>query len=148
MGALFDSRPDRRAFCRMTPDAVCQQSGHNTLNAERAHHLSAQWQAACPFRNKCRVRAALEASCHAPPAGLCHGPQATWQQRVSAWTRVSTGPLLMSGFPPPHALLWSRLYSEGPRAHPACPLGSSGLYSRVRAVRTGVRCPSMEVRTQ
>jgi hypothetical protein len=41
----------------------------------------------------------------ARPVGLCHGPQATWQQRVSAsvrsvgkaWTRASTGPLLMPG---------------------------------------------------
>jgi hypothetical protein len=65
-----------------------------------------------------------------------------------AWTRASIGPLLMSGFPPPHALLWSGPYSEGPGAHPACLLGSSRLYSRVRAMRTGVWCPSVEVRTQ
>jgi hypothetical protein len=31
-----------------------------------------------------RDRVALEALRQAPPAGLCHGPQATRQQRVSA----------------------------------------------------------------
>jgi hypothetical protein len=52
-GALFDNRLDKRAVCRMTPDAVCQRSGHDALNAERAHRLSAWWQAAHPLRNKC-----------------------------------------------------------------------------------------------
>jgi hypothetical protein len=36
----------------------------------------------------------------ARPVGLCHGPQATRQQRGAqgkAWTRASTGPLLMPG---------------------------------------------------
>jgi hypothetical protein len=83
-GALFDNRLARRVVCRMTLDAVCQRSGQNALNAERAHRLSAWWQAARPFRNKCRDRVALEASRHVPPVGLCHGPQATRQQRVSA----------------------------------------------------------------
>jgi hypothetical protein len=68
----------------MTPDAVCQRNGQDALNAERAHRLSAWWQATRPLRNKCRDRAALEASRQAPPVGLCHGPQATWQQQVSA----------------------------------------------------------------
>jgi hypothetical protein len=69
----------------MTPDAVCQRSGQDALNAERAHHLPASWQAARPLRNKCRDRRALEALRQAPPVGLCHGPQATRQQRVSAY---------------------------------------------------------------
>jgi hypothetical protein len=68
----------------MTPDAVCQRSGQDTLNAERAHCLSAWWQAARLLRSKCRDRVTLEALRQAPPVGLCHGPQATRQQRVSA----------------------------------------------------------------
>jgi hypothetical protein len=49
-------------------------------------HIACQHggQAARPFHNKCRDRVALEALRQAPPAGLCHGPQATRQQRVSA----------------------------------------------------------------
>jgi hypothetical protein len=46
--------------------------------------------------------------------------------------------------PRPGTLLRPGPYSEGPRAYPrdpTSPLGSSGL------VRTGVRCPSVEVRT-
>jgi hypothetical protein len=92
------------------PDAVCQRKGLDALNAERAHRLSAWWQVARPFRNKCRDLLALEALRQAPPVGLCHGPQATRQQRAStfagsvstqgkAWTRGSTGPLLIPGFP-------------------------------------------------
>jgi hypothetical protein len=41
-------------------------------------------QAARLLCNKCRDRVTLEALRQAPPAGLCHGPQATRQQRVSA----------------------------------------------------------------
>jgi hypothetical protein len=84
MGALFNNRLDRRAVCRMTPDAVCQRSGQDALNADRAHRLSAWWQATRLLRNKCRDHAALEALRQAPPVGLCHGPQAMRQQRVSA----------------------------------------------------------------
>jgi hypothetical protein len=43
---------------------------------------------------------ALWALRQAWPVGLCHGPQATRQQRGAqdkAWTRASTGPLLMPG---------------------------------------------------
>jgi hypothetical protein len=68
----------------MTPDAACQRSGQDALNAEWAHCLSAWWQAARPLRNKCRGRAALEATRQAPPVGLCHGLQAARQQQVSA----------------------------------------------------------------
>jgi hypothetical protein len=32
----------------MNPDVVCQRSGQDTLNAERAHRLSAWWQAPRP----------------------------------------------------------------------------------------------------
>jgi hypothetical protein len=66
------------------PNAVCERSGHDALNVERARRLSAWWQAARPFRNKCRGYMALEARRHAPAVGLCHGPQATRQQRVSS----------------------------------------------------------------
>jgi hypothetical protein len=54
-----------------------------------------------PLRNKCRCCTALWALRQARPIGLCHAPQATRQQRRAqgkAWTRASTGPLLMSGF--------------------------------------------------
>jgi hypothetical protein len=47
--------------------------GRDTLNAERAHRPSAQWQAARPLLNKCRGYMALR---QARPDGLCHGPQA------------------------------------------------------------------------
>jgi hypothetical protein len=67
------------------PDAACQRIGQDTLNIERARHPSAWWQAARPLRNKCRGCAALWASRQAQPVGLCHGPQATRQQQVSAW---------------------------------------------------------------
>jgi hypothetical protein len=49
------------------------------------------------------------------------------------------------GPPRPGTLPRPGPYSKGPRAHPrdpACLLGSSGL------IHTGVRCPSVEVRTQ
>jgi hypothetical protein len=55
-------------------DAACQRMGRDTLNAERARRLSAQWQAAHPLLNKCRGYTALR---QARPDGLCHGPQAT-----------------------------------------------------------------------
>jgi hypothetical protein len=54
-------------------DAVCQRMGRDTLNAERAHHPSTQWQAARPLLNKCRGYTTLR---QARPDGLCHGPQA------------------------------------------------------------------------
>jgi hypothetical protein len=52
-GALFASRPSRRRLLDDL-DAACQRMGWDTLNAERTRHLSAQWQAARPFLNKCR----------------------------------------------------------------------------------------------
>jgi hypothetical protein len=63
---------------------------------------------------------------------------------LERWTRVSTGPLFVSGLPGLGALPGSGPYSEGPRAYPrdpVCPLGSSG------PVSTGVQRPSAEVRT-
>jgi hypothetical protein len=60
-----------------------------------------------------------------------------------AWTRASTGPSLMPGFPRPGTLLRPGPYSEGPGTHPrdpACLLGSP------RLACTGVRCPSAGVR--
>jgi hypothetical protein len=97
------------------PDTVCQRRGLDTLNAERAHRLSTWWQAARPLRNKCIELLALEALRQAPLVGLCHGPPATRQQQAStfvgnastqgkAWTRASTGPLLILGFPLPRVL--------------------------------------------
>jgi hypothetical protein len=83
-------------------DAVCQWRGLDALNAERAHRLSAWWQAARPLRNKCRDLLALEALRQASPVGLCHGPPATWQGK--AWTRARTGPLLIPGFSLPRVL--------------------------------------------
>jgi hypothetical protein len=66
------------------PDAVCQWIGQDTLNAERARRPSVWWQAVRPLRNKCRGCTALGALRQARPIGLCHGSQATRQQRVSA----------------------------------------------------------------
>jgi hypothetical protein len=72
------------------PDAVCQWIGQGAFNVERACRLSAWWQAACPFRNKCRGRAATWALRQARPLGLCHRPQAKRQQRGSAWAGSPT----------------------------------------------------------
>jgi hypothetical protein len=106
------------------PDVVCQQRGLDALNVERAHRLSAWWQAARPLRNKCRDLLALEALRQAPPVSLCHGPQATRQQQAStlagsastqgkAWTRASTGPLLIPGFPLSRVVAVVRTSLEG-----------------------------------
>jgi hypothetical protein len=54
-------------------DAACQRMGRDAINAERARHPSAQWQAARPLLNKCRRCTALR---QARLDGLCHGPQA------------------------------------------------------------------------
>jgi hypothetical protein len=35
------------------PDVVCQRIGQGAFNVERACRLSAWWQAARPFHNKC-----------------------------------------------------------------------------------------------
>jgi hypothetical protein len=67
------------------PDVICQRIGQDTLNAERARRPSAWWQAARPLRNKCRGYTAVWTLRQARPVGLCHEPQATRQQRVSAW---------------------------------------------------------------
>jgi hypothetical protein len=97
------------------PDIVCQQRGLDALNVEMAHRLSAWWQVTRPLRNKCRDLLALEALRQALPVRLCYGPPATRQQRAStfvgsasmqgkAWTRASTRPLLILGFPLPRVL--------------------------------------------
>jgi hypothetical protein len=89
-GMMSIVRRMARAHCLMmdwtgaSSDAVCQWRGLDALNAERAHRSSAWWQAAHPLCNKCSDCAALGAQRQAPPVGLCHGPQATRQQRVSA----------------------------------------------------------------
>ena len=72
------------------PDAICQRIGQGIFNAERACHLSVQWQAARPIRNKCWGRAAAQALRQARPIGLCHGPQAKWQPWGSAWAGSPT----------------------------------------------------------
>ena len=66
------------------PDAVCQRSGQDALNAERARRPSAWWQAARPLRNKCKGCMDVWTLHQARPAGLCHGPHATRQQRAFA----------------------------------------------------------------
>jgi hypothetical protein len=66
------------------PDAACRRIGQDTLNAERAHRLSAWWQAARPLRNKCKDCTAAWAFHQARPVGLRYGPQATRPRRVSA----------------------------------------------------------------
>jgi hypothetical protein len=134
--------------CRLLDDsdAFCQRIGHGALNAERARHPSVWWQAARPLRNKCRGCTAVWALRQARPVGLCNRPQATRQQRVSAWAgSVGQGLDTCRHQTPSHAgvLLFSGP-CQGPdltRRDLACPLGSSG------PVRTGVRCPSAEVRT-
>jgi hypothetical protein len=131
--------------CRLLddPDAVCQRSGQDVLNDERAHRPSAWWQAACPLRNKCRGCATLGALRQARPVGSCHGPQAT--RRARSGHVPAPDPYSCRGPPRPGTFPRPGPYSEGSDAHPSnptCLLGSSGL------VHTGVRCPSVEVRTQ
>jgi hypothetical protein len=138
---LFANRQARRLLD--DPDAVCQRSGHDTLNAERARRPSTWWQAARPLCNKYRGYAALGALRQARPVGCCHGPQAT--RRARPRHVLAPDPYSCRGPPRPGTLLRPGPYSEGPEAHlrgPACLHGSS------RLVRTGVRCPSVEVRTQ
>jgi hypothetical protein len=105
-------------------DAVCQRGGLDTLNAERAHRVSAWWQAVRLICNKCRELLDLETLRQALLVGLGHGPPATWQQRAStfagnastqgkAWTRASTGPLLIPGFPLPRVLAMVRTSPGG-----------------------------------
>jgi hypothetical protein len=79
-GALFANRLVRRAVCWMT---LTSSVGQDALNAERARRPSAWWQAARPLRNKCRGYTTVWSLRQAWPIGLCHGPQATRQQRVS-----------------------------------------------------------------
>ena len=125
------------------PDAVCQRIGQDALNAERARRPSAWWQAACPLLNKCRGCAALGALRQARLVSCCHEPQAT--RRARPGHVPAPDPYSCRGPPHPGTLLRLGPYSEGPEAHPrdpTCLLGSSGL------VRTGVWCPSVEVRTQ
>jgi hypothetical protein len=81
------------------------------------------------------------ATSHAAAAGLClSGERRAGPRRVSASDPYSSrGPFR------PGTLLRLGPYSEGPGAYPrdpTCLLGSSGL------VRTWVRCPTVEVRTQ
>jgi hypothetical protein len=80
------------------PDTAYQWIGQDTLNAERTHRPSAWWQAARPFRNKCRGCATFkgltsgttrwltsQASSHATAAGLClNGERRVGPRRVSA----------------------------------------------------------------
>jgi hypothetical protein len=80
------------------------------------------------------------ATSHVAAAGLClSGKRRARPGHVSAPDPYSCwDPPRLGTLPRPGP------YSKGPRAYPrylACPLGSSGL------VRTGVRCPSVEIRT-
>jgi hypothetical protein len=78
---------------------------------------------------------------HAAAAGLCLS-----RERREGPGRVSApDPYSSRGPPRPGTLLRPGPYSEGPGTYlrdPTCLLGSSGL------VRTVVRCPAAEVRTQ
>jgi hypothetical protein len=75
----------RQARCLLDDlDAVCLQIGQGALNAERARRPSAWWQVARPLHNKCKDCMPVWALRQARPIGLCHEPQATRQQRVSA----------------------------------------------------------------
>jgi hypothetical protein len=81
------------------------------------------------------------ATSHAAAAGL----RLSGKRRARPGHVPAPDPYSCRGPPCPRTLPRLGPYSEGPRAHPrnpACPLWSSGL------VRTGVRCPSVEVRTQ
>jgi hypothetical protein len=81
------------------------------------------------------------ATSHAAAAGLL----LSGERRARSGHVPAPDPYSCRGPPRPGTLLWSGPYSEGPGAHPrdpTCLLGSSGL------VRTGARCPSVEVRTQ
>jgi hypothetical protein len=98
----------------------------------------------CPLKPGCDNLAhwlMSRATSHASAAGF----RLSEKRRVRPGQVPAPDPYSCRGPPYPGALPRPELYSEGPGAHPrdpACPLGSSGL------VRTGVRCPSVEVRTQ
>jgi hypothetical protein len=80
------------------------------------------------------------ATSHAAAVGLC----LSGKHRARAGHVSAPDPYLCRGPPSPGTLPRPGPYSEGPGAYPrdpACPLGSSG------PIRTGVRCPSAEVRT-
>jgi hypothetical protein len=82
-----------------------------------------------------------QASSHVAAAGL----RLSGERRARPGHVSAPDPCLRRGPLRPGTLLRPGPYLEGPGAHPrdpACLLGSSGL------VRTGVRCPSAEVRTQ
>jgi hypothetical protein len=81
------------------------------------------------------------ATSHAAAAGL----RLSGERRARPGHVPTPDPYSYRGPPRPGTLLRPGPYSEGPGAHPrdqTCLLGSSGL------VRRGVRCPSVEVRTQ
>jgi hypothetical protein len=63
-------------------DTACQWMGRHALNAERACRPSAQWQAACPFFNKCR---GCTTSCQVLARCLCYGPQAAGLRLSEKW---------------------------------------------------------------
>jgi hypothetical protein len=78
---------------------------------------------------------------HAAAAGL----RLSGERRARPGHVPEPDPYSCQGPPRPWTLPRPRPYSEGPGAYPrdpACLLGSS------RVVRTGVRCPSKEARTQ
>jgi hypothetical protein len=81
------------------------------------------------------------ATSHAAAVGL----RLSGKRRARPGHVPASDPYSCRGPPRPRTLLRPGPYSEGPRAHPrdpACLLRSSDL------VRTGVRCPSVEVQTQ
>jgi hypothetical protein len=129
------------------PDIVCWRIGQDTLTAERAHRLSAWWQAARPLHNKCKDCTVAWAFREARTVGLCYEPQATRPLQVSARagsvgkgldtcrhrTLACAGVLSVPG---------PRQGSDLTQGDPVCIQGSSKL------ALTGVRCSSVEIRTQ
>jgi hypothetical protein len=80
---------------------------------------------------------------HKPHGSSGSPPERGAQGKV--WTRANTGPLLMSGFSPSRGLAVVQTLLGGTWGPSEGPDMSSWEF---RTVRTGVRCPSVEVRTQ
>jgi hypothetical protein len=93
--------------------------GQGALNAERARRPSAWWQAARPFRNKCkwmygpcvRLGPLAYVTGHKPCGSS--GPLPKWEALGKAWTRAGTGPQLMPGSSSPRDLAKARTLLRG-----------------------------------
>jgi hypothetical protein len=113
---------------------ACQRGGRRRV-------LSAiNGEAARLYGPYVRLSPLSRATSHAAAAGL----RLSGKRRARAGHVPAPDPYSCRGPPGPGTLPRPGPYSEGPGAYPrdpACPLGSS------KPVRTGVRCPSVEVRT-